>query len=86
MAPHIAVPVPVTESTAEGAAKVIAAKTITCANITRARLGTRIGIFSKVLQAYTAIASQGGSCQHRCGDHCNRQKFTLGHFNFSILV
>ncbi len=34
MAPDIAVPVPVTESTTEDAVKVIAAKTITCANIT----------------------------------------------------
>jgi hypothetical protein len=86
VAPHIAVPVPVAEGTAEGAAKVIAAKTITCANITRARLGTRIGIVGKVLRVYMALASQGGSCQHGCGDHCNRQKFKVCHFNFFILL
>jgi len=83
VAPHIAVSVPVAASTAEDAAKMIATKTII---MTRARLYTRIGISSKVLQAYMAVTSQGGSCQHGCGDHCNRKKFELRHFKFSILI
>jgi hypothetical protein len=93
MAPHIATPVSVESATqtagaaaiavtgnnTEAAAKVIAAKTITSANMTRAGRGTRIAVLCEVPRGYTALASHGGRCQHGCGDQCNRQKSELRH-------
>jgi hypothetical protein len=89
MAPHIATPVSAESATqtagavigknTEAAAKVIAAKTITSANMTRTGRGTRIAVLCEVPRGYIALASHGGRCEHGCGDQCNRQKFKLRH-------
>jgi hypothetical protein len=96
VAPHIAAPaesatqtagavaltaIAVIWSTSEAAAKVVAAKTITSANITRAR----IGILCAVLRSYMVLASHSGSCEHGCGDQCSRQKFKLSHSVFPLI-
>src|ERR1700746_529378 len=41
--------------------------------------GARIGTHRDMSLGYMALASHGGSCEHGCGDHCSRNKFTLGH-------
>ena len=82
MAPHIATPVSVIWSTTEAAAKVIAAKTTTSANIMRSGRGTRIGVFWEVPRGYMALASHSRRCEHGCGDKCSRKKFTLSHSVF----
>jgi hypothetical protein len=68
VAPNIAASVSVTESITEAAAKVIAAKAITSANMTRAGCGTRIGVFCEVPRGCLALASQSRSCEHGYSD------------------
>ena len=68
-----------TGGTTERVAKVIAAKTIASANITRAGRVTRIGVSCEVPRGYVALASHSRSCEHGCGDQCSRQKFKLSH-------
>ena len=43
------------------------------------RPGARVGARGEVPLGYMALASHSRSCKHGCGDHCSRNKFTLGH-------
>jgi hypothetical protein len=49
-----------------------------CAH-SRSRNAGRIGSRRGVLVRYMILAGHSRGCKHGCGDHCSRNKFTLGH-------